>query len=246
VVIGDSVTSIGDMAFWECSSLTGVYITDIEAWCNISFGSSDTNLLCYANPLCYAKNLYLNNELVTELIIPEGVTSIGNWAFYECSSLTSVVIPDSVTSIGFDAFWDCDSLTSVYITNIEAWCNISFSDFTANPLFYAGNLYLNNELVTELTISEGVTSIGYTTFRNCSSLTSVVIPDSVTKIGEDAFEGCRSLTSVYYKGTASEWVNISIGDWNHYLTDATRYYYDESETADSWWHYDENGNVVHA
>ena len=114
VTVPDSVTSIGENAFSSCTSLTSVYITDIAAWCNISFGSSESNGSTESNPLCYAGNLYLNNELVTDLIIPDSVTSIGDRAFYGCDSLTSVTIPDSVTSIGNWAFYHCDSLKEVY------------------------------------------------------------------------------------------------------------------------------------
>ena len=124
------------------------------------------------------------------------VTTIGNYAFEDCYSLTSVTIPDSVTSIGYRAFYYCDSLTSVYISDISAWCNISFSDSYSNPLCYADNLYLNNELVTDLTIPDGVTSVGERAFAHCDSLISVTIPDSVTSIGERAFFSCSSLTSV--------------------------------------------------
>ena len=190
IEIPDSVTSIGGYAFYECSNLTSVYISDIAAWCKISFGF-------YANPLRYAKNLYLNNELVTELIIPDSVTFIGDSAFRGCSSLTSITIPDSVTSIGGYAFYECSNLTSVYISDIAAWCKISFDPSSyANPLYYAHNLYLNNELVTELVIPNGVTSIGNWAFYYCSSLTSVTIPDSVTSIGNWAFYYCDSLKSV--------------------------------------------------
>ena len=98
VTIPDSVTSIGDYAFRYCGSLTSVYISDIAAWCGIDFGGSS------ANPLSYAHNLYLNGKLVTDLTIPDSVTSIGSYAFYGCSGLTSITIPDSVTSIGSMVF----------------------------------------------------------------------------------------------------------------------------------------------
>ena len=94
VTIGNSVTSIGDDAFSGCSSLTSVHISDIAAWCNIKFGSYDSN------PLYYAKHLYMNGKEITELIIPDGVTSIGDYAFYGCSSLKTIVVGTGVLSIG--------------------------------------------------------------------------------------------------------------------------------------------------
>ena len=128
--------------------------------------------------------------------IGNSVTSIGKYAFRNCTGLKSVTMGNGVTSIGGEAFWSCTSLTSVYITDIAAWCNISFGDYNANPLYYAKKLYLNRTLVTELIIPDSVTSIGYCAFRNCTSLKSVTIPDNVTNIGSSAFSGCTSLTSV--------------------------------------------------
>ena len=124
------------------------------------------------------------------------VTGIGSFAFYNCPGLTSVTIPNSVTSIGSYAFDECTGLTGVYITDIAAWCRISFDNPSANPLYYAKKLYLNGTLVTDLVIPSGVTGIGSYAFYECPCLTSVTIPDSVTSIGSDAFEGCTGLASV--------------------------------------------------
>ena len=190
ITIPDSVTSIGVSAFEECYRLTSVYITDLAAWCNISFGSY------YANPLSEAEKLYINGVLATDITIPDSVTSIGKYAFYGCDSLTSVTIPDSVTSIGDRAFYGCSGLTSIYITDLAAWCNIPFGSHYANPLYSAEKLYINGELVTDITIPDSVTSIGESAFCDCDSLTSVTIPDSVTSIGKSAFAWSTGLKSV--------------------------------------------------
>ena len=176
IVFDDSVTTIGTEAFRSCSRLTSVTIPD-----------SVTTIGTEAFRSCSS---------LTSVTIPDSVTAIGEGAFYSSSNLTSVTIPDSVTSIGKDAFSICDSLTSVYISDISAWCNISFGNLISNPLCYAHNLYLNNELVTDLTIPDSATTIGYAAFYGYSSITSVTIGDSVTSIGGFAFYNCRKLTSV--------------------------------------------------
>lgn len=108
VTIGNSVSRMGFNAFLGCSSLEEVHISDITAWCGIVFVSQA------ATPLFYAKNLYLNGVLVTNLVIPDNVTEIGSYAFYCCSSLTSITIHETITSIGKNAFYNCSNLAKVY------------------------------------------------------------------------------------------------------------------------------------
>ena len=125
---------------------------------------------------------YSKLKNIKEVVIENGVTSIGNRAFYECSGLTSVTIPNSVTSIGVGAFQECSGLTSVTIPNSVTSIEVgAFSGCSG---------------LTSLTIPNSVTSIGIDAFYGCSSLTSVTIPNSVTSIGYNAFSGCSSLTSV--------------------------------------------------
>ena len=128
--------------------------------------------------------------------IPNSVTSIDNMAFYSCGFLTSVTIGNSGTSIGNSAFYGCSGLTSVNISDLEAWCKISFNGSESNPLYYAHHLYLNGEEIKDLVIPNSVISIGSYAFWDCNSLTSVTIPNSVTSIGDLAFYRCWNLTSV--------------------------------------------------
>ena len=187
VTIGNSVTSIGDYAFEGCGSLGAVYITDIGKWVTIDFGDNRVNSYGYANPLSNGAALYIDGELVTDLVIPDGVTSIGRFAFQNCTSLTSITIPDSVTSIGYDAFRNCTSLTSVTIGNSVT--SIGYDAFQ------------NCTSLTSITIPDSVTSIGSEAFNNCTSLTSVTIGNSVTSIGRDAFYNCYKLVEVCNKSS---------------------------------------------
>ena len=189
ISIPNTVISIGYDAFYNCIYLTSVNISDIAAWCSIHFTGINSN------PLTYAHRLYLNDEEITNLTIPDGVTTIGNSSFSGCTGLTSVTIPDCLTSIGNSAFIDCTGLISVKITDITSWYSIKFKDKNSNPLAYAHRLYLNDEEITDLTIPDGVTTIENSAFIGCTSLTSVTIPKSVTSIGEYAFYGCTGLSS---------------------------------------------------
>ncbi len=139
---------------------------------------------------------FYRNKTLTEVVIPNGVTSIGEDAFNGCTYLTSVVIPNSVTSIGNGAFVWCTGLKKVNITSLESWMDIDFGISESNPLRNGAGLYLNNDLVTELMIPKTVTEIKAHSFYGYTSLTSVVIETSGTIMGQSAFAGCTSLTKV--------------------------------------------------
>ena len=139
---------------------------------------------------------YGSRSRVKSAVIADGVTSIGEWAFFGCGSLTSVTIPNSVTSIGRYAFYYCTSLTSVTIPDsVTSIGWLAFNGCTS---------------LTSVTIPDGVTIINDAVFNGCTSLTSVTIPDSVTSIGGSAFYNCTSLTDVYYAGSEAQWKAISI------------------------------------
>ena len=224
ITIPDSVTSIGKQAFYNCSSLIGVIFDE-----NIQLTIIE-------------HRMFYNCSSLTSINIPDSVTSIEQEAFYACKGLVSINIPINVTSISWGAFQGCrnvnyitipksvgtigsyafsgcESLTKVnYTGTVDDWCRIGFTEQTSNPLFYTENLYINNELVTEVNITSGVApyafyncsnltsvtignnakNIGQYAFSGCSKLTSITIPDSVTSIGFGAFSGCSGLTTVHW------------------------------------------------
>ena len=174
ITIPNSVTSIGRSAFEGC---TGLPILD-----NIRY--ADTYLV------------ETTDKSLSAYTIKEGTRYIGNDAFRNCKVLTSITIPSSVTSIGEYAFYGCDDLRSVRIYDLSAWCKISFLNINSNPFSYANNLYINDNLLTDLIIPDDVTSIKDYAFYGCNSITSLTIHNSVTGIGAYAFAYCNGLTSI--------------------------------------------------
>ena len=185
IIVGDSVTTIGEYAFSNCSSLTSVTIpnsvTTIKEYA-FSNCSSLTSVTIPNSVTTIGDNAFNGCSSLTSVTIPNSVTTIGGWAFSDCSSITSVTIPNSVTTIGGWAFSGCGSLTSVTIPNsvttIGGW---AFSICSS---------------LTSVTIPNSVTTIGDNAFIGCSSLTSVTIPNSVTRIGSEAFSDCTNLQKV--------------------------------------------------
>ena len=179
-------------AFADCKNLNRIYIP----------ASVGERIICdYAFRGCTA---------ATEIYIGNGVTQIGEGAFYGCNNVTIVTIASTVKTIEDEAFNGCYAIEYVHISDVAAWCAIEFGDNTSSPLsciIGPGHLYMNNTLVTELTIPDGVTAINAYAFED-SKLTSITIPQSVTSIGYRAFESCLSLETIHYLGTKAQWEAI--------------------------------------
>ena len=193
IVIPSSVTCIGDRAFSSCTSLKYISIPKSVIGLNGNpFADWNGKLQCLSPNFINEDDILFNkdknkiisfrNQNIESYVIPSSVTSIGDWAFSGCSSLSNIVIPSSVTSIGNGAFSDCCSLSNIVIpSSVTSLGNRAFEDCSS---------------LSNIVIPSSVTSIGNDAFSKCSSLSNIVIPSSVTSMGDSAFLGCSSLSKI--------------------------------------------------
>ncbi|MBQ7537603.1 MAG: leucine-rich repeat protein [Treponema sp.] len=241
ITIGSGVTSIGSSAFYNCKNLTEVnYTGTVAQWCKISFSGYA------ATPCTYSGKLCVNGEEITDLVIPDEVTTIKAYAFYNCKGIKSVTIGSGVTSIGDSAFYACSGLKSVTIgsgvTSIKSyafsWCSGLTSITIPDSVTEIGDTaFYGCSGLTNITIGNGVTSIGWSAFKRCSGLTSLNIPENLIIIGRDAFFDCTSLASVIIGGGvktigASAFTNCSALTSVVFSDTSTWYYSDNSAYTD--------------
>ena len=225
-----SVTSIGVLAFYNCSGLTSVTIPNPVTEIGYSAFSGCRGLTSVTIPTSLktiGERAFKDCQSLTSVAIPNSVTTIGDLAFYNCSALTSVSIGNSVSSIGNSAFYGCGGMTSIVVasgnTTYDSRGNCNAIIETASNTLIAGccNTVIPGTVtaigddafaycsgLTRVTIPISVTTIGHDAFRYCKGLSSVTIPNSVTSIGDMAFLECSGLKSVTIHGSVT-----SIGDW---------------------------------
>ncbi|MGN0207933.1 MAG: leucine-rich repeat protein, partial [Paludibacteraceae bacterium] len=209
VTIGSGVTYIGyntfsvDDSWWlqENNQLTKtIYTGDLAGWCAIRFGSF------YANPAARSKNLYINDVLVNDAVVPANVTKIGDYAFCNNKALHTLTISNGVDSIGRSAFSCCDWITKLVLPEslksigqeAFSYCWMDSVTIPSQIKTIERSTFSDCPALKSVTIPEGVTTISDYAFSSCTNLTSITIPSTVTQIGYDAFNSCQQ---VYLKGT---------------------------------------------
>ena len=244
----DTLNYVGDCAFNNCISLSDLYINDIAKWCQIEFYDD------YANPISHIKNLHINGEAVTEIVIPNSVSSISNYAFAYCPVITSVTV--ECANIGDYAFSGCVALSTLTLSRgvvsignfafegCVALENLSIPSSVTTVGVYAfsecigiKNTYVSDNVsaigeyafagccsLESFDIPDSIVSLATGVLYNCTSLASICVPQSVTDFGEHAFEGCNNLTTIYYDGYKSMWYDISIGNFNDVLSLCTIFF----------------------
>ncbi len=226
VSISANLTHIGDGAFANCSKLSKIDVAeDNPNYCSYNLA------LFNKDKTCLLRSEVHQYEIIYQ--IPDGVTSIGAYAFSGNDALALIFIPDSVTSLGHHAFANCTNLSS--------------SEIPATVKSIGWSLFSGCTELTKVTLPDGITSVRHSMFDECSSLREIIIPDSVTAIEDMAFErctsltsiniprnvksigwytfhGCSSLTDVYYDGTEQEWNQIHFESHNGGIDGATKHF----------------------
>ena len=270
VTIPGSVTSIGDGAFSFCSGLTSITIPESVTSIGSPMGSYPVFMGCYFSVDAFINNsaltrsdnwgatlcdtetpdgLLINgNSIVkcrpwaTSVTIPSSVTSIGDYAFSGCSSLTSITIPNSVTSIGILAFSGCYFLKDAFINNSaltsdDNWGAILYDTETPDGLLISDNSIVKCRVwATSVTIPSSVTSIGQQAFVGCTGLTSITIPNSVTSIGNQAFYGCKLRNVLVKWATPPIGGSFSSQTYNHTTLYVPTGSWDAYAYADGCWY----------
>jgi len=219
ITIPNSVTSIGNRAFYKCSSLSSIVIpnsvTSIERYA--FYECSKLSSITIPNSVTsIGVHAFSYCTSLKSITIPNSVTSIGDAAFGGCSKLSSIVIPNLVTSIGDFAFYECSSLSSIVIPN-------SVTSIGREAFYECSSL-------SSITIPNSVTSIEFQAFFGCSKLSSITIPNSVTSIWKGAFLSCNSLQEIICKATTPPETNITLG-YNKKLIvpKGTKHLYEKAE-----------------
>ena len=210
-----SLSAVERNAFYDCRNLARVEISDVGAWCRIAFEFYHDRF--YSNPMWYAKELILNGEPVTDLTLPDDLTSIGNGAFLNCKTLKTVVFPDGLTTIGKYAFANCEGLTGIAlpdsVTGIGERAFFSCKAMTSATLgnglrMLSSYAFAECESLRGIAVPESVQQLNEFTFASCFALETVKLPAGLQKIEMGVFRCCGNLSGINFAGTIEQWKAI--------------------------------------
>ena len=221
-----TLESIGKDAFYGCTSIGSVHADSLSSWLAIGFSSE------YSNPLAYATVLSLGENTCRELTVPEDISYINSYAFYGYGALESVTLHGDMY-IGNNAFSGCESIKRVNIATLEDWLSIWFYAETSNPIYYAGELYIGEELLVDLVIPDGVESIRSYAFAGIESIKTIYIPSTVTNFNYSAFSSASGIQELQYCmeycsaiGTFKSWfpdATVTAHQYNYVLSEESHY-----------------------
>lgn len=204
IVFGSGLKHISDRAFAWCWGLTNIHINNVENWCKVQFEGDECNPFYEWDTGSSNRKLYVNDELVTKLVIPE-VEAINAYAFYNCRAIQSIEIAEGCKSIGPLAFSGCTNVSSIsFPTSLTELSSSAFRGCTSlSSLTLPSNLskissaaFSGCSSLQSIALPSSLTSIGSSAFSSCTSLTEISFPESITSIGSGAFSGCSGLTKV--------------------------------------------------
>lgn len=215
ISIPNSVWNIGFCAFSGCEGLKEIHISDLAAWCEMSFYDLTDN--AGDSPLNYADGLYLNDELITDLVVPGDVREIGAHSFEGYKNLRSVVLHDEIMAIHKSAFFNCANLTDItFAYEVEYIGPYTFDGTPWLENQPDGEIYIGKLLYkykgempsnTSVVVKEGTEYICQSAFDCCKGLTRITIPSSIRCIYNYAFCGCNNLKEIYCKGQTPPYLN---------------------------------------
>lgn len=241
IAIPETVWHIGLGAFSGCEGLKEIHINSLSSWCEMSF--YDVTDDAGDSPFLYAQGLYIDGELITDLVVPEDVTEIGAHAFEGYEKLNSVVLHNGIDAIHKSAFLDCTNLTDVtFADEVEYIGPYTFDDTPWYENKPDGEVYIGKLLYkykgempsnTSIVIKDGTETICQSAFDCCEELTSITLPSSLKQIHDYAFNNCDNLKEVYCKSLTPPSINCYYNNFHNdvviYVPKGTREAYrDES------------------
>ena len=189
VMFAAAVSMVEVGAFEGCTAIKQVEVPDVATWCGMNFRDK-----MYSNPIAHSRCLYAGGSRLQDLVVPEGVTSIGDYTFSHDTAIVSLKLPRSLVKVGSSAL-QCVNLSRVDVPDVSSWCGINFVDSDANPLNITQNIFFDGQQVMDLEVPEGVISIGDYAFENARFLRTLSLPSTISSLGLRAFNG-TTLTEV--------------------------------------------------